>query len=186
MDASLRSHDETCGDCFANPPSFDRTFALFPYEQPVIKLITGLKFEHDLAYAKALGDLLADRIQTAWYVSLRLPDVIIPIPLHPERMRERGFNQALEIARPVSRKLGIPIDFSGTKRCRHTARQSDLPAKKRGENIAGAFACRAHYNGRKIAVIDDVITTGQTIKEFCGVLRESGAEKIDVWCCARV
>lgn len=174
-----------CGSCLTNPPPFDRTYTLFPYEPPVIKLITQLKFLHHLEHAQALGELLTQAIQTTWYKHRPLPDIIIPIPLHNQRLRERGFNQALEIAKPISQCLAIPIDKKGVKRTKLTVAQSVLPAKARKENIANAFTVTRDYSNLSIALIDDVITTGHTIKECSRVLKEHGAKAIDVWCCAR-
>jgi ComF family protein len=174
-----------CGACLSQPPPFDFTYALFPYQPPITFLITGLKFKHKLAYAKALGELMASQISGRWYVGKTLPDVIIPMPLHPLRLRERGFNQALEIVRPVSRKLGIPVDFLGTVREKHTERQSGLLAKERKVNVAGAFKVIGDYKGKHVAVMDDVMTTGETMGAFCRELKAQEPGQIDVWCCAR-
>jgi ComF family protein len=176
---------QVCDTCLRRPPPFDYTYAMFPYKQPITHLITGLKFQHKLAYAQALGELLAKTISTDWYYEKPLPDVIIPMPLHPLRLRERGFNQSLEIARPLSDKLKITIDYLGTQRIRHTARQTKLSAKERRHNVAGAFHISANYKDQHIAVIDDVITTGKTIAAFCQLLRKQQPRQIDVWCCAR-
>lgn len=174
-----------CGACLKRPPPFDRTYALFPYQPPIIHLIIALKFQHQLSHAKVMGDLLAEQIRTKWYQNKTLPDVIIPIPLHPNRLRERGFNQALEISRPIARQLGIPLDLNGVKRIKHTAAQSGLTAILRKQNIANAFTTEKNYRDLTIAVVDDVITTGHTMTEFCRLLKQNGAKRVDVWCCAR-
>lgn len=173
-----------CGRCLSQPPSFDQIHALFPYKAPVTHMMTRLKFQGELSHARAFGELLIQQIPF-WYAAKPLPDMIIPVPLHPLRLRERGFNQALEIIKPVSRHLTLPIDISGSQRIRHTAAQSSLPAAKRQNNVAHAFAVTADYTGQHLAVVDDVITTGHTILEFCRVLRHQGARRLDVWCCAR-
>ena len=95
-----------CGACLKNPPPFDLTHALFPYQPPIMQLIIALKFQHQLSYAQALGEWLTQAIQQGWYRHQPLPDLIIPVPLHPRRLRERGFNQALEIARPIAAYAG--------------------------------------------------------------------------------
>ncbi len=174
-----------CGECLTSPPAFDRTFTLFPYEFPIIQLIIQLKFQHQFSHAKALGELLTQAIQTNWYANQRLPDVIIPIPLHAKRLRERGFNQALEIAKPIAKTLAIPIDKTGVKRIKPTLAQSTLPAAERKQNMANAFILTRDYSGLSVAVVDDVITTGSTIRECCRMLKQAGAKHIDVWCCAR-
>ena len=177
--------DYTCGACQSHPPPFDRTLALFPYVAPIIQLIIALKFQHQLSHAKLFGELLADKIQTFWYQHQPLPDVILPIPLHAKCLRERGFNQAVEIARPLAKTLSLPLDLHGVQRVKHTAAQSGLLADDRKRNIANAFAARRDYRGLTVAVVDDVITTGHTMTEFCRLLKQNGAKKIDVWCCAR-
>lgn len=128
---------------------------------------------------------MTHEIETDWYADKSLPDLIIPIPLHPNRLRERGFNQALEIARPISRKLAIPIDYQGVKRTRHTLAQSGLSAEERKQNISQAFSAFSDYSNLSIAVMDDVITTGHTVMECCRILKMHGAAHITVWCCAR-
>lgn len=177
--------DLLCGQCLIHPPPFDRTYALFPYEFPIIQLIIQLKFQHQLSHAEALGKLLARSIQTKWYVNQSLPDKILPIPLHPTRLRQRGFNQALEIAKPISKALSIPIDRGSIQRIKSTAAQSTLPASARKQNIANAFKVHRDYSGLTLAVIDDVMTTGFTMAECCRMLKLHGAKRIDVWCCAR-
>ena len=177
--------DLLCGDCLQNPPPFERIYALFPYEPPVMQLIIALKFQHKLSHSRLFSHLLIEKIITEWYQNKPLPDLIIPIPLHPQRLRERGFNQALEIARPISKHLGIPLDIHGTQRTKHTAAQSGLTALERQRNITGAFAANRDYTGLSVVVVDDVMTTGQTAREISRVLRARGASRIDVWCCAR-
>jgi ComF family protein len=175
----------TCGACLTNPPPFDHIYPLFPYQRPIIQLIVQLKFQQQLAHAALFANLLLERIQQTWYLQQALPQLIIPIPLHPQRLRERGFNQALEVAKPVAKALNIPIDRHGVQRIKATAAQSGLSAIKRKDNVTGAFACTRDYRGLRIAVVDDVITTGHTVAECCRVLRERGASEIHVWCCAR-
>lgn len=113
------------------------------------------------------------------------PEVIIPVPLHKARLRERGYNQALELARPVAHILQIPIDKHCCQRVKNTQAQSLLRAKERKQNIRGAFVVAETLSYKHVAVIDDVITTGYTIREFCGKLRCAGVQRIDVWSCAK-
>lgn len=172
-----------CGICLKNTQPFRQTYALFPYQTPIIQLIKGLKFNHQLCYGLALSELLIQNVLHKWYQNKPLPDQIIPVPLHPKRLQERGFNQALEIARPLADF--IPIDFTGVKRIKNTQPQTYLSALERKKNMAHAFISTRDYSGLSIAIIDDVITTGQTILELCQILKKSGAAHIDVWCCAR-
>ncbi len=174
-----------CGECLKQPRPFDATYALYLYESPITKLILALKFNHQLVYARVLGELLAMKIQTDWYQDKPLPEIIIPVPLHPKRLQERGFNQALEIARPIARHLKLPVNVKACARTKYTAAQATLPANERQRNIKNAFAVVKKLSYQHIAVIDDVITTGNTISEFCQTLKAAGVKKIDVWCCAR-
>lgn len=177
--------DKLCGACLKRPPPFTSTYALFPYQAPITQMIIQLKFRRQLSLAKALGDLFVHKMRSTWYANRPLPQLIIPIPLHPLRLRERGFNQALEIARPIARAFALAIDLKGVTRIKHTAAQSGLPARKRQQNLAHAFAAHRDYTGLSLAVIDDVMTTGHTMLEFCNLLKQKGAKSIDVWCCAR-
>jgi ComF family protein len=181
----ISSSSTICGHCLTTPPPFDQTFTLFPYQPPIVQLIIKLKFQHQLEHATAFAELLRKAICTSWYLKRSLPDIIIPVPLHSKRLQERGFNQALEIAKPVSKFLDIPLDKEGIIRSKNTIAQSMLPAKARKENIANAFTVSRNYAGLTIALIDDVVTTGQTITECARVLKQHGAKYIDVWCCAR-
>jgi len=174
-----------CGQCVSSSPPFDCTYALFPYQPPLIQLIIQLKFQHHLSHAKVLGQLLIQAVNEKWYRNKPLPDLLLPVPLHPKRLRERGFNQALEMLRPVAKALSLPIDTQGVRRIKATQAQSGLSAKMRKQNIARAFAVQRDYSGRHIAVVDDVITTGHTVTALCHALKQQGAKHIDVWCAAR-
>lgn len=176
-----------CGACLKARPAFDRTFALFPYQPPIIKLIYSLKFHHQLSYANAFGKLLLFQIEHSWYKNQPLPDIIIPVPLHPKRLRQRGFNQALEITKLISKAFKIPLD-DGIVRIKNTAAQSGLKAAERKQNLHNAFILKNHthnYTNANIAIIDDVITTGCTAQSLSQVLKANGAKNIHVWCCAR-
>lgn len=174
-----------CGTCLHEPPPFDATYALFPYIFPISNMIIQLKFHHQLIYANALGELMAVKIANGWYHKKSLPELIIPVPLHAARLRARGFNQALEIAKPLAKALHIPIDPFGLKRIKPTAIQSHLKAKAREQNVDQAFILTKDYANCRVCLIDDVITTGQTITACAKVLRQAGVKTIDVWCCAR-
>lgn len=174
-----------CGRCLKNPPPFEQTWVLFPYQPPIIHLIAQLKFHQQLPYANLLGGLFSKKIRQIGYTKQPLPEIILPVPLHRLRLQERGFNQAVEIARPIAKALRIPIDIHSTERIKHTRPQSTLPAAERRPNVHEAFKVNKNFSGEHIAVIDDVMTTGLTLIELCKTLKKSGAGKIDVWCCAR-
>jgi len=171
-----------CGKCIHEPPAFDSSISLFAYETPVSQLIQSLKFHQKLAHAHLLGNLLATHIAAR---QLPLPDCILPVPLHAKRLRERGFNQSLELARPVSRALGIPIAQNLLQRVRHTPAQSQLKFRERAKNVRKAFALKAATVPAHIAILDDVVTTGATCNAIAVSLKKAGAEKIEIWSIAR-
>jgi len=170
---------ERCGACLKDPPAFARTIALFRYEFPVDRLIQALKYGHQLALAAWLGRRLGQRLVAADY------DLVLPLPLHPSRLRTRGFNQSLEIARFTSKALGIPMNQGLLTRIRATSPQAELPLKERGRNVRGAFECASDLEGKRILLIDDVMTTGSTLREAARILKLHGAGQITVAVAAR-
>lgn len=170
-----------CGECLKQPPPFDETKSLFRYDDPIDKWIMQTKFHENLMYARTLGILMtkyfSDEQQTF--------DYIIPVPLHRSRLKQRGFNQALEIARPISKQLRVPLQFQHCHRLRQTNAQSQLKFHERFSNIKNAFAIDKTFSAKKVLVIDDVVTTGNTMREFCKALKNNGVEYIAVWVCAR-
>lgn len=178
---SIGALEALCGRCQVNPPAFERAQALFAYQAPVDHLLQGLKFDGRLEMARLLGTLMG-RWLTAGIDEL--PDVLVPVPLHASRLRERGFNQALELARPIARQLGIPLDLHSCRRLRATGSQLELSRKARIRNVKGAFEVLRPLQGR-VAVIDDVMTTGSTASELARVLLKAGADSVQVWVCAR-
>jgi ComF family protein len=170
---------ERCGACLKDPPAFAQTIALFRYEFPVDRLIQALKYGHQLALAAWLGRRLGERLVTADY------DMLLPLPLHPSRLRTRGFNQSLEIARVTSKALGIPMNPAILTRIRATPPQAELPLKERGRNVLGAFECGGDLAGRRILLIDDVMTSGSTLREAARILKLHGAGQITVAVAAR-
>jgi ComF family protein len=153
----------------------------FRYEEPIRHLIQSLKFGSRHVNARLLGALLAENIDT----TQALPEVVIPVPLHPLRYRERRFNQALEIARAVTSRLNLPLDYRTCHRIRPTNAQARLHADDRRKNIRQAFAVSSPLAYRHIALLDDVVTTGATVRELATTLRRAGANQIDIWACAR-
>lgn len=169
-----------CGACLANPPAFDQTVAALSYAFPVDALVHSLKYQANLPMAPVLANLLLARID-----GIVLPDFVVPMPLHPGKLRERGFNQALEIARNVSKKSGVALLPAVCERIRDTPSQTGLPWKEREKNIRGAFACETDLTGKHIAILDDVMTTGATLNELAKVLRKCGAARVSGWVVAR-
>jgi ComF family protein len=138
---------------------FEYLIAPFSYQEPISSLITDLKFNGKLKYAKLLGDLLSEAIRKN---SAQFPDIIIPVPLHKKRLKERGFNQAHEIAKVIGKKLNIPLNIRGAIRIKNTKAQSNLKAKERHKNLENAFKANKNFTGKHIAIVDDVFTTGAT------------------------
>jgi ComF family protein len=171
---------ETCGRCLAEPPHYDATLAALAYVFPADALVHALKFRGELALAPLLGALIAERIPLGERV-----DRVIAVPLSAARLRERGYNQALEIARPVAKTLRAPLEFSACVRERDTAAQSDLPWAQRRRNVRGAFRCTRTLLDAHVAVVDDVMTTGATLDEIAATLKRAGAARVVNWVLAR-
>jgi len=180
-----------CAGCARALPRLDRRsrnrVVAFAYAAPVSTLIHWMKFEANLAAALTLGTLLAESIAEATtQAGALVPDAIVPVPLHHGRLRSRGFNQALELARPVSQHLGLPVLRRACARGRATRPQSSLDsAADRRRNVAGAFSVRQSLTGfRRIAIVDDVLTTGATAGELARTLRAAGIQQVVIWACA--
>jgi len=156
--------------------------APFVYEPPVDALIHGAKYHQRLGDARSLGVLLAEYVAA---VGGELPPLIVPVPLHRQRLRERGYNQALEIARPLARSLGLRLDPGCCIRTRPTSPQAGLGGRARRRNIAGAFTVVRVPQAAHVAIVDDVMTTGGTVAEMAAALTGSGIGRVDVWVCAR-
>lgn len=170
-----------CGRCLSQQPAFDETVAPFIHQGAIRHLITSLKFKAHHKNARLLGMLLAEHLKK----TAELPDCILPVPLHKARYRQRGFNQAIEIARTVAKELQIPLDLTSCHRHRDTPHQTDLPAKKRRKNLKNAFSIIKPIHAQHIAILDDVMTTGSTAHELAYCLKKGGVSRVDVWVCAR-
>lgn len=170
-------------------PPFDASFCLFEYREPVDRLVTGLKFRHELACARVLGVLFARARRRCGQPP---PECLVPLPLHPARYRERGFCQTTELARHIARRLrgggGGPMRVRNDllRRQRATLPQSSLDAGERAANLQGAFAlCTPGPLPAHIALLDDVLTTGHTALAAAQTLKAGGVQTVEVWCCAR-
>lgn len=171
-----------CGACLRKPPWFDHVHCPLRYDSPVDWLIHRLKFNARLSHVRVLGALLADSVEQR---SAAPPGLLVPVPLHPRRRRERGFNQALELARPVARRLGVPLAADLCERRHNTPHQFSLPAGRRRANVRNAFVLRRPPPAKHVALIDDVVTTGATVNELARLLKRGGAERVEVWAVAR-
>jgi ComF family protein len=171
-----------CGACLSHPPAWDLAFSALHYALPVDTLVQQLKFQGRLARARLLGELLAQALQSERHTPW--PAALIPVPLHPSRLRERGFNQARELALPLARHYAIPLREDIVRRIRPTAPQVGLTAAARARNLRGAFTIDG-VPPAHVALIDDVLTTGSTLTAISLALRAAGSTQIEVWTLAR-
>ena len=170
-----------CGNCLKRPPHFDTTCASLRYAFPLDRLVHALKYQHRLAVSGLFSSLLLKKTPH----ELAQADLLMALPLSAHRLRERGFNQSLEIARPLGQQFGLPLAINGYARILDTAPQASLPWKERKKNIQGAFECTQDLGGKRIVVIDDVMTTGATLNEFARTLKKHGAATVTNWVVAR-
>ncbi len=176
--AQSTANGETCGHCLKETPAFDRTHALFAYGFPVDRLIQRFKYAENLALAPFLGALLAEHV-------VNKPDIWLPMPLHANRLKERGFNQAVEITRELSQQTGIAMQPAWAARERDTPPQAGLKREARRKNMRGAFTCKPDVGGLHIGIVDDVMTTGSTLDALAGTLKQAGAKEVSCLVVAR-
>ena len=169
-----------CGRCRARPPAFDETRAAFDYRFPIDRLMQRFKYAGDLALGRWFAEELAATLRDA-----DRPHVIACPPSTTERLRERGFNPALEIAKVVARRLDVRCAIGGLARARDTAPQPGLGRGARQRNIEGALRCAMACEGLHVALVDDVMTTGATANAAARVLKRAGAARVSVWAVAR-
>jgi ComF family protein len=192
--AGMQAHIDLCEHCLAllprEPLSWQSgatpiAWVLSPwrYDYPLDALVRAMKFGGERAYARLLGTLLA-RHRAA--LPIDLPQLVVPVPLHPGRLRQRGYNQAGEIARFAARPLALSVDMKLLRRIRNTQAQSALPASERHANTRGAFIANRELAGLRIALVDDVITTGSTALAAAEALAAAGAAHIELWVLTRV
>jgi ComF family protein len=163
------------------PPPFAASQVPLLYQPPVNRLIGEFKFRQRLYLAEPLSRLFCAALAT----ELSRPDLILPVPLHPRRLRERGFNQSLELAHRIAAELELKIDWRSCRRIRATPPQSGLEQGARRKNLRSAFVADSALSGRHIALFDDVITTGATVTAASRALLQAGASRVDVWALAR-
>jgi ComF family protein len=182
-----------CGRCLADAPHFDRSIAAWRYAYPADRLLQSLKYGARLALAGFCAEQIAraggwcDETGNTRALGAALPrvDLVVAMPLHPRRLAARGFNQAVEIARPLARRLGLPLDALALQRVRDTAAQAGLHLAEREKNVRNAFACTRRLDGLRVAVVDDVMTTGATLNETAKTLKRAGAVHVENWVAAR-
>lgn len=168
-----------CGECLSHPFAFDAARACFEYRFPLDRLVRRFKYGGDLALGRWLALRLADRV-----VGLQ-PDCVVAPPLTRSRLRQRGFNPALEIAKVVARRVGARCDLFGLVKVRETSPQPGLARRERRANLRNAFRCDLDVQGMHVAVVDDVMTTGATMDALAEALKQRGAARVSAWCIAR-
>lgn len=169
-----------CGECLRKKPAFDRVITGYRFEEPLRTLL------HEFKYMNALHlrPFLVQLMLRAFDAQAGLADCIMPIPLHTQRIQQRGFNQAAELAKLLAKKLTIPYDATICKKITNTSPQVGLNAEERRKNLRHSFTANASsYN--YVLLVDDLITTGSTANEMAKVLKKQGVKRVDVWCCAR-
>ncbi len=169
-----------CGRCIAHPPQYDATVAALEYRFPADALIHALKYRGELALAPLLAGRLAAEIPAGEWV-----DLAMPVPLSSARMRERGYNQSMEIARFLRPRGRLSLEPALCSRVRDTPAQTELPWAERARNVRNAFRCERVLDGVTVAVIDDVMTTGATLDAVAAALKRAGAERVVNWVVAR-
>lgn len=175
----LTSLGEICGNCLKDTPSYDFTHALFSYAFPVDALLQHYKYNNALYLSQTFGQLLSQKI-----VDFDI-DAIIPMPLHPIRLKERGFNQSLEVAKIIANQFDKNLDITSCQRVKNTPPQASLALKERSRNMKGAFECSANFTGKHIVLVDDVMTTGASLNELAKTLKRAGAAKVSCYVLAR-
>lgn len=173
--------DLLCGHCSQNKASYDVIRAPFLYAEPLDKLITDLKFNQQFPKGRLLGYLMSQHLRNLD----KAPEILLPAPLHPSRLKERGFNQATELTRWISKETGIPWSAALLSRRKATRPQSGLKMKERHGNMKNAFVFKAEMKYQHIAIIDDVVTTGATANAMAEAVKSGGVEKVEVWSVAR-
>lgn len=167
-----------CAECIGEPPSFDATLALADYRPPLDALALGLKFRARLMLAREFAQRLARLAQDSWQDRSERPDVIAPVPLARQRLTERGYNQAWQIARPLARALTVRGDATLLHRVIHTAPQSRLDLEARRLNVGRAFKVAEPVQGLHVGIVDDVMTTGATLDALASTLKAAGARRV--------
>ncbi|MCK5696762.1 MAG: ComF family protein [Gammaproteobacteria bacterium] len=183
LEPDLGSMIPICGNCLSHHYYYNQVVSPFGYTEDMAYLIKQLKYHQKIHYADLLATLFI--VQTQKMNTFQLPQIIIPVPMHHQRLKQRGYNQALELARVFSSYYQLPLDYSSLIRSRYTQLQAEMSALKRQQNIKNAFIIKKEINYTHIALIDDVMTTGSTVNEVAKVLKHQGVKKVDIWSIAR-
>ena len=178
-----------CGQCISHPPPFDLCISAYLYQFPVNRVVQRIKYNGRLELINPITRHLIDILQDHYFDAASWPETIIPVPLHNQRLRRRGYDQALLLAKEIRQQLipvtRIPIDHKSLKRHRVTRQQQELDAKARKKNLQQAFSIIKPVSYKHVAIVDDVVTTGETVSEITRLLKKNNVERVDIWSLAR-
>ena len=180
---SISTTGHYCGKCLADPPPFEKVHGVGRHSKALKQAIHRFKYRDNPALNASLGRLLIDRLDKR--LDDFCPEMVVPVPTHPRRLKQRGYNQALELARPVARYLQVPLANNLLQRKNTTTSQQGLNAKQRHDNLRNAFVLREAVTARKVLLVDDVMTTTATARECSNVLLKGGVSQIHVAILAR-
>ncbi|MBI2785841.1 MAG: ComF family protein [Legionella longbeachae] len=169
-----------CGRCIKKTPHFDRAMIQYTFEEPLRSLLHLFKYHNGLYLGSFLCHLMMQTVRNYE----KMPECLIPVPMHPQRIKLRGFNQAAILALSLAKKLQLPCDLSSCQKILNTAAQASLDGEQRQKNLRHAFKTK-RISFQHVAIIDDLLTTGRTANELAFTLKKSGVKQVDVWCCAR-
>ena len=170
----------TCGECIKLKPAIDQSIAPFSFEEPLRTLLHEFKYRHGLYLVSFLAQLILANLPE----NAHQTECLIPVPMHPARLRQRGFNQAAELAKVIGKALNIPCKMHLCQKTTHTLPQAGLNAAQRKKNLINAFQTSPHPH-KRVTLIDDLLTTGNTANELAKTLKRQGVEHVAIWCCAR-
>lgn len=168
-----------CGGCIKNPPQFTQAFVAYKFEEPLRGLLHQFKYHNGLYLHSFLSHLMLSGLPSS-----NLPQCLIPVPMHAQKIKQRGFNHAAVLTRDLAKKLNLPYDLTSCQKTLNTAPQASLDKEQRQKNLRNAFNSKK-LPFQHIALIDDLLTTGSTANELALTLKKAGVEQVDLWCCAR-
>lgn len=169
-----------CGHCLKNPPQYTRAYIPYKYDEPLRSIIHQFKYHKKLFFSS----LLAHLMYQAYPDITGNPQCLIPMPLHPRRLKQRGFNQTILLAKLLSKKIQLPYDIDSCQKIINTTPQAHLTGNQRTNNMHKAFYTKPMPYSH-VLIIDDLLTTGNTANALAISLKKSGVERVDIWCCAR-
>ncbi|STX29468.1 competence protein ComF [Legionella beliardensis] len=171
---------QQCGYCIRQKPVFDYVLAAYSFDEPLRTLIHNFKYHQALHLKSLLAKLMLDALPTSPY----RPDCLIPIPMHPNRLYQRGFNQTVELTKLLAKRLAIPMDLNVVHKKINTLPQASLSGAQRRRNLKSSFIAKPNPY-QHVTIIDDLMTTGSTANEVARLLKKQQIEHVDIWCLAR-